>query len=156
MLSGCFQSEEKALEQTKEAVKEAFSLEPQEVNQKIDQISLHLPEDMEIKGSSANNVYLEKDGVDYLIFYNQYETEQSKNLYEGLKLREDALLLESFEDDNRFAYVGVFPNNEETYELQVGIGSVKKVSTITELDELEQKAYDLMKLLLTIEVHPEQ
>jgi len=156
MLSGCFQTEEKALEETKKAVKEALALEPQEVNQKIDQISLHLTEDMEIKGSSANNVYLEKDGVDYLIFYNQYETEQSKNLYEGLKLREDALLLEAFEEDNLFAYVGVFPNGEEIYELQVGVGSVKKISTITELDELEQKAYDLMKLLLTIEVHPDE
>ncbi len=153
LLSGCFQSEEKALEDAKESAEEAFTAEAKEVNQTIDQISLYLEEEMEINGSSNNNVFLEKNGQDYLLFYNQFEDESSKHLYESIKQRPDPLLLESFQQDNKFGYIAIFPHAEEEYELQVGVGAVKKVTTIVGLDELETEAHDLMEMLQSIVVN---
>ncbi|MBB6452153.1 hypothetical protein HNQ94_000574 [Salirhabdus euzebyi] len=146
LLSGCFLSEEKALENAKEEAEKSFMADPLETNQKIDDISIYLPEGMEINGSSNNNVFLAKEDQDYLLFYNQFESEDSQHLFEGIKARPESLLLHSYEDDKRFGYIAVFPHQEEEYELQVGIGGVK-ITTITTLDNLEEESSDLMEIV---------
>jgi hypothetical protein len=153
ILSGCFLSEDKALEDAKAAAEKAFKEEPLETNQEIDQIALHKPDDMDIDGSSVNNVFLSRDGQDYLLFYNEFDNEGSKHLFESAKQRENSVLLESFEHNGKFGYIAVFPQTtEEQYELQVGIGGVKKISTITSMDKLEEEAKRMMEIVLSIQI----
>jgi hypothetical protein len=157
ILTGCFLTEEKALEDAKKAAETAFRHEPEKINQTIDFIQLHLPDEYEIKGSSANNVFLEKDGQEILLFYNQFETENSTSLFDSIKEREDSLLLESFNYNDRLGYIAVFPNTkEEHYELQIGIGAVSKISTITTMDQLADDSGELMKLLRSVKLVEEE
>ncbi|MRG87740.1 hypothetical protein [Salinibacillus xinjiangensis] len=152
ILSGCFLSEEKALENALEEAETEFNKEKAEVNQTIDVISLHLPGQMEIDGSSNNNVFLEEEGQDYLLFYNQFEGEDSKHLFEGIQAREDGLLLESFEQEGRFGFIAVFPNSkEEHYEIQVGIGGIK-LTTLTTKDSLADEAKKMMNIVKSAKI----
>ncbi|GAA0484615.1 hypothetical protein GCM10008986_07390 [Salinibacillus aidingensis] len=151
-LSGCLLSEEKALENAAQAAEESFNSESAEPNQKIDVISLHLPDDVKIEGSSNNNVFLKQGDQQYLLFYNQFEGAESRHLFDGIKAREDSLLQESFEADSRFGYIAVFPNSkEEQYELQVGIGGVK-ITTMTTKEELENKAAEMMDIVNSVDM----
>ncbi|SEU07836.1 hypothetical protein SAMN05421676_11822 [Salinibacillus kushneri] len=151
-LSGCFLSEDKALENAHEAAEKSFNGEAQETNQKIDVISLHLPDNMEINGSSNNNVFLQSENQQYLLFYNQFEGANSHYLFDGIQSREDSLMVESFEDDSRFGFIAVFPNSEKAhYELQVGIGGAK-ITTITTKEKLEQEAKEMMDIINSVEM----
>ncbi|MCP8617155.1 hypothetical protein [Salirhabdus salicampi] len=151
ILAGCsLLSEEQVLKNAEESAEAVFKDKPVETNQTIDDVTLYLPEELEIKGSSDNNVVLESKGGTYLLFYSQFENEMSQLLYQEVEKEENHLLLKSFQENDRFGYISVLPyKTEDMYDLQVGIGGVK-LKTLTNKADLEEEAEKMMRIVRSV------
>lgn len=151
VLFGCsFQSEEEAVNQAKESAKVVFNSNKSiESNHKVDEFSLYLPERMQVKEADKSNVILKDGDQTFIVFYNSLEDASSRLGYKAAKT-ESSLLLESFKDDEKFGYIRVRSHNEEeNYELQVGVGGVK-VTTYTSKEQLDKDSKALMKVARSI------
>ncbi|WP_077327584.1 hypothetical protein [Virgibacillus siamensis] len=151
VLSGCsLQSEEEAVQKAEKSAKRVFTSNKMvETNHKLEGFSLYLPERMEVKEASNSNVILEDGGQTYIVFYNSLEGATSKLGYKAAE-KDSALLLESFEDDEKFGYIRILSHKQEdNYELQVGVGGVK-ITTYTSKGQLDSDSEDLMKVAKSI------
>ncbi|MFD2046365.1 hypothetical protein ACFSTA_10705 [Ornithinibacillus salinisoli] len=110
--------------------------------------SFYLPEGLEVDEEDASNVILHSGEQTYIIFYNQFEEPTSELNYNNAKT-DQAVLLESFEDEEKFGYIRVIPKEEKAYELQIGIGGVK-ITTITSTSKIEEDTEELMKTARSI------
>lgn len=152
VLGGCsfFMSEEDAISQTQEVAKTTFEKNETETNHEAGSFSLYLPDSMKISEESNSNLILNEGEQTFILFYNPKEERKSKLNYQAASEKDEHLLLESFEDKGRFGYVRVLPiNEEEKYELQVGVGGVK-VTTYAEKDSLKNDAEKMMKIANSI------
>ncbi|MFD1019084.1 hypothetical protein [Thalassobacillus hwangdonensis] len=152
ILSGCgmFMSEDDALKKTKEVSETAFSEEDVKSNTDALGFTLYLPDSMEISDESKSNLIIAEGDQTFILFYNSMEERTSKLNYESASKVEDNILLEAFEDDDRFGYVRILPINEQDkYELQVGVGGVK-ITTYTEKSDLPDDAEKMMKIANSI------
>ncbi|GGF05852.1 hypothetical protein GCM10010954_00210 [Halobacillus andaensis] len=140
-------SEEEAIDDTKVEVEEAFKEVNGTTNYEDSTISMYLPASMKIEENEMNNIVI-KEGEDktYLLFINSRESEMSRFHYNEALPSNDRLLMESFEDGEKFGYVRVLPMNEEQkYELQVGAGGTK-ITTYTSKKNLAADAHQMMKM----------
>lgn len=149
-IAGCgLKSEEEVIKETKDAAKETFSAEEGiEVNKELENFSLYLPDDLTVKDATASNVILKNGDQTYIVFYNKLELPTSKLNYKSAQ-RDDALLIESFSDQDKFGYIRVLASEDDKYELQIGIGGVK-ITTYTEKSDLVEDARELMKMARSI------
>ncbi|WP_174614077.1 hypothetical protein [Virgibacillus ihumii] len=151
VLFGCsFQSEEEAVNDAEKSAEAVFnSNKTAEANHEMDGFSLYLPDRMEVKETGKNNVILKDGDQTYIVFHNSLEGAASQLGYKTAKT-ESALLLESFKDDNKFGYIRIRSHDEEdNYELQVGLGGVK-ITTYTTKDQLDNDSKALMKVARSI------
>ncbi|MFG6121204.1 MULTISPECIES: hypothetical protein [Thalassobacillus] len=152
MLTGCsmFLSEEDAIADTRETAETSFNQNEMETNHEADSFSLYLPESMKVSEESQSNLILKEGEQTFILFYNPKEERTSKLNYEAASEKDEHLLLESFEDEDRFGYVRVLPaNEEEEYELQVGVGGVK-VTTFSKKESIKKDTEKMMKIANSI------
>ncbi|WP_042146453.1 hypothetical protein [Paucisalibacillus sp. EB02] len=145
-----YQSDESIIVQAGETADETFYSEDiPEDNYQGEHFSFFLPETMEVEEVDNFNAILENGDKTIIIFYNTLEGNLSKLNYEAAKT-DDAILFESFEDDNKFGYIRVLPSETEgENELQIGVGGVK-VTVFTTKSEVIKDAEDLMNIALSI------
>ncbi|SDQ41909.1 hypothetical protein SAMN05216232_1526 [Virgibacillus subterraneus] len=152
-LTGCsLQTEEEAIKDAKESAKKIFdSDEKVETNHKLNSFSMYLPNSLEVEEKDANNVILKDGDQTFIVFYNNLEDPLSKLSYNSAAAKSDeALLLETFEDQNKFGYMRIIPHDqEEDYELQIGVGGVK-ITTYTSREDLDNDSEELMKIAQSI------
>ncbi|MBP1947839.1 hypothetical protein [Virgibacillus litoralis] len=152
-LTACsMQTEEEAIKDAKESAKKIFNSDEKiETNHKLDSFSMYLPNSLEVKEEDENNVILKDGDQTFIVFYNNLEDPLSKLSYNSAAAKSDkALLLETFEDKNKFGYMRIIPHNqEEDYELQIGVGGVK-ITTYTSRRNLSDDSEELMKIAQSI------
>lgn len=153
ILVGCSApSEEEAVKNAEEAAEKVFHADNQiETNEQLDAFSTYLPSGMEVVEEDASNIILEDSDQTYIVFYNNLEEPLSELGYESAEVeRDEALLLEAFEDEEKFGYIRILPDEEEdNYELQAGIGGVK-ITTYTSKSGLENNTETIMKMARSI------
>ncbi|WP_099158809.1 hypothetical protein [Virgibacillus ndiopensis] len=152
VLSGCsMKSEEEALKDAKEIALESFNnKEKIDPNHKLESFALYLPDELEVKEESKSNVILEDGDQTYIVFYNNLEEPTSQLSFESAK-RKEALVMESFNDNDKFGYIRIMPNKGDGYEMQVGVGGVK-ITTYTSKGKMDNDANNLMKISRSIAV----
>ncbi|MGF7014404.1 hypothetical protein [Ornithinibacillus bavariensis] len=143
-----YQSEDRVIKEAGEAAQTIFSNEdiPEE-NFQGSYFSFYLPKDMEATEADANNAVLQHGDQMFIVFYNPLETKKSDLNFNAAQNKE-AILLESFKDEEKFGYIRILPEKKD-YELQVGVGGVK-VTTYTEKSEIIEDAERIMKIALSI------
>ncbi|MFD1362294.1 hypothetical protein [Lentibacillus salinarum] len=153
ILLGCTApTEEEAIASTEKAAGETFHADDSlETNEALDAFSIYLPAGMEVVEEDASNVILEDGNQTYIVFYNNLESPLSELSYESAASKGDeALLLETFEDREKFGYIQVIPDDDEgDYELQTGIGGVK-ITTYSSISGLEDDSELMMKMARSI------
>lgn len=148
LLSACAPSEDEAFESTEFAAKTTFEDDIIEPNKTMDNFSLYVPSGYEIIEESQSNLLLEKNNQTFILFYNALEDKTSELNFQAAEANANSALLQSFETDNRFAFVKVSESAEE-YELQVGVGGVK-ITTQTSLRKLEDNTIDMMQMATSL------
>ena len=145
-----YQSEESIIEQAGNTANEIFfNKDIPKDNYTGEHFSFYLPEPMEVEEVDNFNAMLKSGDKTIIIFYNTLEDNLSKLNYEAAKT-EEAVLFESFEDDNKFGYVRILPfDTEGKFEIQIGVGGVK-VTTISTKSEAINDAGNLMNIALSI------
>ncbi|MFS0673118.1 hypothetical protein [Ornithinibacillus sp. 179-J 7C1 HS] len=145
-----FRTEESIIEQAGEKAKEIFyNEEVPEDNYHGEYFSFYLPSNMEVEEVDDFNAILQNGHRTLIVFYNKLESNDSNLNYEAAKT-EDAALLESFTDDNKFGYIRLLQDEEHMeYEIQVGVGGVK-LTTYTTKNEIISDSENLMKIALSI------
>ncbi|MFD2761885.1 hypothetical protein [Lentibacillus juripiscarius] len=154
VLTGCsmIQSEEEAIQHAGEAAEKQFHADDAaEANQELDILSMYVPAGLEVDKEEASNIILKDGSQTYIVFYNELEGPKSKLSYKAAAAKEDeALLLETFEDKDKFGYIRIMPADEEDkYELQLGVGGVK-ITTYTPKSSMEDDAEAMMKMSRSI------
>lgn len=148
-LSGFFVSEKQAMQNAKSAAKEAFEKEEVPLTKDLEEISLYMPESMEIISNSANNLILREDDQSYILFYNPFEKLISQTFYKAANQAKDIELIETFSNEERFGYIRIIQLTDESYELQLGVGGVK-MTTETDKNDLEDDSKEMMKIVRSI------
>lgn len=153
-LTGCsMQTEEEAIKDAKESAKEVFNSDQKiETNHKLNSFSMYLPNSLEVEEKDKSNVILKDGDQTYIVFYNNLEDPLSKLSYKSATSKSgEALLLETFEDKNKFGYIRILPHHEDSYELQIGVGGAK-ITTYTSRGNLGNDSEELMKIAESIAV----
>lgn len=147
-LSACAPSEDEALELTESAARTVFEDNIIEPNNTLDNFSLYLPSEYEIIEESQSNLLLESGDQTFILFYNALEDKTSELNYQAADANGNNALLQSFEDEDRFAFVRVSESGDE-YELQVGVGGVK-ITTKTSIGQLEDYTIEMTQIATSL------
>lgn len=151
VLTGCnSKSEEQVIQEAKDIAEKTFS-SPQTntSNTALEHLSLYLPQHLEVEEVDENNIILSDAKQTYIVFYNQLEEPTSKFNYQ-IAENNDALLLESFQNAERFGYIQILTEDHEQYEIQIGVGGAK-ITTYTTKNKMVAHAKELMEIALSIE-----
>lgn len=152
LLAGCGKSEEEIITEAYERAKEVF-LDDSEINYTYESntVSLYLPDYLTVIEEDANNLILRRQDLTYIIFINDFELPNSVTLYNLAEI-DEYLLFESFEKDDQFGFIRILQEpieDNELYEIQVGIGGVKITANIP-LERILTEATELMKVAKSI------
>ncbi|WP_067727495.1 hypothetical protein [Oceanobacillus damuensis] len=150
LLAGCsMKSEEKAISEANAAAEHVFHNETEtDTNYKIDNNSIYIPAHLEVESSDDSNIILVNGSQTYIVFNNPIEAPVSELNYNAATT-EDALVLESFADADKFGYIRILPDEGEGYEMQIGAGGAK-ITTFTSKGKMAEDAEELMKLAKSI------
>lgn len=151
ILAACSKSEEDISHETLDQVKDIFFQTERILDEKNNSITYYIPKGLEIEEVDEHNIVLEGKNQAYVIFKNPLESPTSDRLYHLAKI-DEAMLYESFESEDMFAYIRIRPDYDqepELYELQIGVGGVK-VTTNVKLKEIPKEAEKLMKIAKSI------
>ncbi|WP_085991656.1 hypothetical protein [Oceanobacillus senegalensis] len=146
VLSGCNNlSEEEVVQEAREKAMLTFKDEEKmEPNNEINGVPIYIPDRLDIQSGDENNLILEDGDQTYIIFHNKIENQKSTLNYKSAQT-DEAILIEAFEDAEKFGYIRILPpNKEEGYELQVGVGGTK-ITTYTTKRQMIEDAKDMMK-----------
>ncbi|WP_138420659.1 hypothetical protein [Aquibacillus sediminis] len=147
-LAGCNQSEDEVFTDTKEIAETMFNQQDVETNTELEHFTLFIPSGFEVVEETTNNVTLEKGDQPYILFYNPLESTKSELNYQKAADSGAYILLEAFEDDERFGYLGV-RSEDDVYVLEVGVGRVK-ITTRTKLKSIDDNTEQMMKMANSI------
>lgn len=114
----------------------------------LDHFSLYIPKHLEVEEVDESNIILSDTEQTYIVFHNKFENSTSELNYH-LAENDNALLLESFQDEDKFGYISILSEDEDKYEIQVGVGGVK-ITTYTDKKSMVNHAEELMKIALSI------
>lgn len=149
--SGCGLSEEETLENIRETVETVFSSQSPEPNQEFDNFNIYLPDHFTVVEESDSNLIINDQDQTYILFYNILEDATSEAFYLAEKARDQHDLLESYQDEDQFAYVKV-TEIEREFELQVGVGGVR-ITTQAPLNQLEENFIEIVEMIKSLEFH---
>lgn len=150
IISGCMtKSESEVLEEVTDIAEEIFlTYEMTEREHNInDDLAIYLPNRMSIEEIEENNVIINDGEQTFILFYNPFESPESDLNYE-IAQQETSLLLETFEEDDKFGYIQVVDEDGE-YRIQVSVGGIK-MTTITTLGNMSKDAEDMMMISLSM------
>ncbi|OZU89678.1 hypothetical protein CIL03_00625 [Virgibacillus indicus] len=149
-LSACsMKSEEDAIADALAITEDTFKSETAaEANFEHYGESFYLPDKLEVESKDKSNLVLTDGDQTYIIFYNKNEGALSELNFNAVQ-NSNALLLESFNDGEKFGYVSVLPDEGEGYQLQIGIGGAK-ITTYTDKGKMDDDAKELMKIAKSI------
>lgn len=152
MLVGCSKSEEDILNETVDRVKDRF-LQAERILEAENNstFTYYIPKDLTIVEEDEHNIVLEGKNHAYVIFKNPFESPTSNRLFHLAKI-EDAVLYESFETEDMFAYIRIRPDYDvdlPLYEVQIGVGGVKATTNV-KLEEIPKVSEELMKIAKSI------
>lgn len=146
VLAACGVSIEDAKENAISNAEKAFEEESIETNEQFEEIQYYLPNDFTIKEQTSNNIILEKNSHPFILFYNQYESKNSKDIYEmTTAIGGNIIIDQTFENDNRFGYLIITETEEDLFEVTAGIGGVK-VTTESDMKDMAENAGILMEI----------
>ncbi|MUK86802.1 hypothetical protein GMD78_00090 [Ornithinibacillus sp. L9] len=144
-----YESDDSIVEDVNLVAENAFHEESEvEANYHSASFSFYLPDGLDVEDEDENNVILHNDDQTYIVFYNKFEEPTSQLNFNNAN-NDEAILFESYEDQDKFGYVRVTPTDEKDYELQVGIGGVK-ITTLTTKSKIEQDTEEVMKIARSI------
>ena len=142
-------SEEEVIQEAEDIAQKTFtSSQTITPNQELDHLSLYLPNHLEIEEIDENNIILSDNKQTYIIFYNNLEDPTSELNYQIASNR-DALLLEAFQDEEKFGYIQIISEDEDKYEIQIGVGGAK-ITTYTNKNRMINHVEELMEIALSI------
>lgn len=155
LLAGCgFKSEEEAVADAKEAAEAVFySDTPVETNYEMESNSIYIPDRLEVESKDESNLILVDGKQTYIVFYNEFEPASSELNYEAAQ-SDQALVLDSYSDGDKFGYIRILPDDGEGYELQIGIGGAK-ITTYTQKSRIKNDASELMNIAKSIAIEQE-
>lgn len=130
----------------------SFDIEPAKGNYESDQVTFSLPKGVEVTEETEYNIMLKRRDQVFLLFFNPLEPKTSEVHYLLDKEFEDAsVLFNSKKTDDRFGYILILPEEEEELlKVTVGLGGAK-VSTITNVNELEYSTNVMTEILHSLE-----
>ncbi|SET82147.1 hypothetical protein SAMN05216389_1334 [Oceanobacillus limi] len=144
-----YKSEDTVIQNVSEVAKTTFHSNKEiTTNYNNSGLAFFLPEGLEVEEEDANNAILTSGDQTYIVFYNQFEAPISDLNYLSAS-NDEAVLLESYEDDHKFGYVRLMPSESHEYELQVGIGGVK-ITTFTTTGTMERDTEQSMLIARSI------
>ncbi|PKR79326.1 hypothetical protein CEY16_06180 [Halalkalibacillus sediminis] len=152
LLGACSQSKEEIFNQSERQVKDVFiSSELIEPNTEFKNFNIFKPDELEVLEDGKNNVVFTDGEQPYILFINELEEPNSKWFYnQVIESEEKSDYLTTFENDEEFAYFNVIEKQDESYELQLGIGGVK-MATISEKDEIEADVTKMIQMIKSLE-----
>ncbi|WP_047981553.1 hypothetical protein [Ornithinibacillus contaminans] len=146
-----YKSDDTIIQQAEETARDTFFHEdvPTE-NYQGEFFSFYLPANMEVEEVDANNAILQSGDQTFLVFYNTLEDRNSTLNYNAAQ-NDEAVLLESFSDEEKFGYIRLLPSDEnhDVYEIQIGVGGVK-ITTFSQKSEIIVETENLMKTALSL------
>lgn len=150
-LVGCKdQSEEEVVEEALDIAEKTFtSLQTVTPNTELGHLSLYLPKHIKADEVDENNMILSDAKQTYILFYNELEEPTSELNYQMAET-DGALLLETFQSPEKFGYIRILTEEDNGYQIQIGVGGVK-ITTYTTKKEIVNHAEELMKIALSIE-----
>lgn len=149
LMGACSVPEEEALSSTEIAAQEAFNKKASKPNKSTEDIKYFLPEEMKVDTEEKNNILLTKGDQNIILFYNPIVQKNDDTIYTDLEKRKGSLLLKKFDGKERDGFLAVFPVEEKTYELIVGVGGVK-LTTETSSNKMEESARLMMQIAKSI------
>ena len=143
-------SEEEVIQEAKEIAEKTFaSSQTITPNKELEHLSLYLPKHLEVEEVDENNIVLSDTKQTYIIFYNNFEELTSELNYQ-IAQNNNGLLLEPFQDTEKFGYIQILSEDDDEYEIQVGVGGAK-ITTYTNKKRMVDHAEELMEIVLSIE-----
>ncbi|WP_433958998.1 hypothetical protein [Cytobacillus horneckiae] len=135
----------------REAAKATFNLAPIDPNQENEHIQYYLPSGFKVEREKPNNILLKSRRQEYILFYNQHESDQSEVIYDTAISQIDYDVNDTFYHDDRFGFLLMTPLNDETVEITVGIGGVK-ITTQSKVSKITDEAKKMMFIANSVEV----
>lgn len=151
ILSACSASIAEEQVVATEAASTVFSEEQTvEVNQESEGIEFYLPSDAAVKKTTENNIVFEKKGKVFILFINSHEGPNSQVVYQSTRSQgADYFVDETFQKDGKFGFILLQENEEESYEVTIGVGGVK-ATTITSVKELTEDVELMMEIVKSV------
>ncbi|MCA1032388.1 hypothetical protein LCL95_15240 [Bacillus timonensis] len=149
LLSGCASIDEET-KNTKLEVENVFEAKPLAANEKHQDFSYYIPENMDIESKGDYNLIF-KDGKQlYILFINPIENKASDTLYKSTVHKTGKVIVdETFKDKERFGYVKVFEIDKNIYEVSVGLGGIK-MTTETKKGNISNSAKEMMQIVTSV------
>lgn len=152
LLFGCQASLDDQKEESIKAVQKQMNKKPQESNEEAQDIDFYLPFGYEIDEESPNNVILKNGSKTYILFYNQFENQQSDVVYKStLNQHEKYEIDKKWEDKENFGFFLVEKLDDDMNEIIVGIGGVKLTSEV-KTSSLATEAAQMMEIVNSVSV----
>ncbi len=136
---------------TIEAAQSAFQAEPLQTDDKVQDISIFLPQGFILEQESENNLLVRKGQQKYLVFVNPEEKRDSQLLYQNLVAAEDYTINETFSKNGQFGYLLAKVHSRRNVELIVGIGGYK-ITTTTDRADMADDAKNMMQMANSMEM----
>ncbi|MBY0124139.1 hypothetical protein [Bacillus sp. S/N-304-OC-R1] len=152
LLSACSASLKEEQSAAKDAVGEAFKMEPKATNNENGDIQFYLPFGFEVDKETPNNIILKNGSKTYILFYNPNEGPDSKVVYKATLKQNDYDYQETFSTKNKhFGYLLVNNNEDTLNELIVGIGGVK-ITTQAKTKSLSAEAAKMAEIIQSVKM----
>ncbi|MFJ7753458.1 hypothetical protein ACQKGI_08050 [Peribacillus muralis] len=141
---------ERQTEKAVRAAEIAFRDDDKQPNAEAGLIRVYLPTGFKVEEEHDNNLIIKQADKAYLLFVNPNEKEDSSVLFLAIKKQAGQyLILQSFQNDDKFGFVSIKESGKEKYELAVGIGGVK-LTTETDKDRLKNDAKQMMEVISSV------
>jgi 5-formyltetrahydrofolate cyclo-ligase len=152
LLLGCQASFDDQKEESIKAVQKQMNEKPKGTNKEAQDINFYLPFGYEIDEESPNNIILKNGSKTYILFYNQFENQQSDVVYKStLNQHEKYEIDQKWEDKDNFGYFLVKKLEDDLNELIVGIGGVKLTSEV-KTSSLTTEAVQMMEIVNSVSI----
>ncbi|QPC47268.1 hypothetical protein [Mangrovibacillus cuniculi] len=151
-LAGCQGSVEDQLKGSKSILEEPSTIEVAAPNESTEGLSFHLPSNVKIIETSPSNIILEGNNQTYIVFFNPFEDEFSKSLYEEEKSRRENVTLSTVkETDEGYYYSFIDSIEDDRYRIIIGRGGVK-VTTESSGDTILSSVKTMVTMLRSSDV----
>lgn len=152
LLSACSASLKEEQSAAKDAVGDAFEMEPKAANTENEDIQFYLPFGFEVYKETPNNIILKNGSKTYILFYNQHEGPDSKVVFEATLKQNEYDYNETFSTkDKHFGYLLINHTDNKLNELTVGAGGVK-MTTQAKTNNLSAEAAKMAEIIQSVQM----